>query len=212
MADEIEWEPKHRRLGLVGRLGCLPMLAVVLVSAIVLVVAWRMISSPTLFHVPPGGMAWPNAIPTTEPGPLPTEQPLTETPTQSPQAARYEAEEAYVWLGEIESEHDGFSGSGFVNYNNSAESFVQWTFEVPASGKVTLRLRYANGADSNRPMDILVNGQPDGGGLPFESTGDWSDWKVETVEVNLNAGPNIIRATSTGSEGGPNLDYLEIRY
>jgi len=123
---------------------------------------------------------------------------------------RHEAENAVVGQGIVESTHAGFSGSGFVNYNNVAGSFVEWTNVTAAqAGTVTLRIRYANGTTVNRPMDISVNGGPP---VPvdFGATGAWPTWATATITVTLNAGANTIRATATTANGGPNVDYLEV--
>lgn len=44
-------------------------------------------------------------------------------------AVRYEAEDAVVHQGVVESNHTGFTGSGFVNYANTAGRHVQFTVE-----------------------------------------------------------------------------------
>ncbi|WP_433242868.1 family 20 glycosylhydrolase [Streptosporangium sp. CA-135522] len=124
---------------------------------------------------------------------------------------RYEAENAEISGGAVESDHAGFSGTGFVNYDNVAGSRVQWTVDAPVAGPVTLRLRYANGTTTDRPMDITVNGSPAAGASPFAGTGAWTAWQTTTLTANLTAGANVIRATATTAGGGPNVDYLEVR-
>jgi len=122
----------------------------------------------------------------------------------------HEAESAMVGQGTVEAQHAGYSGTGFVNYNNVAGSFVEWTNVTAAqAGTVTLRIRYANGTTVNRPMDISVNGGPP---VPvdFGATGAWPTWATATITVTLNAGANTIRATATTANGGPNVDYLEV--
>ena len=50
----------------------------------------------------------------------------------------YEAESATISQGAVANSHAGFTGTGFVDYNNVAGSYVE--FSVPASkaGTVTL--------------------------------------------------------------------------
>jgi subtilisin family serine protease len=128
-----------------------------------------------------------------------------------PPVTRYEAENATISQGVVESNHAGFSGTGFVNYNNVAGSYVQWSVNAPSGGTAKLAFRYANGSTANRPMDIAVNGAPGVGGLPFPPTGAWTTWQTVTITVNLAAGTNVIRATATTANGGPNVDYLEVQ-
>jgi alpha-L-fucosidase len=128
----------------------------------------------------------------------------------TPPANRYEAESATISQGAVESAHAGYSGSGFVNYENVAGSYVQWTVNAETAGTATLRFRYANGTTANRPVDLAVNGTLVRDELAFPGTGAWTTWQTVTTTVPLVAGANTIRATATTANGGPNADYLEV--
>ncbi|WP_394847025.1 cellulase family glycosylhydrolase [Pendulispora brunnea] len=125
-------------------------------------------------------------------------------------ATDYEAEGASISQGVVESNHDGYSGSGFVNYDNVTGSYVQFTVNASAAGATNLTFRFANGTTTNRPMDIAVNGTVVRSGLAFNGTGAWTTWSDATISVNLAAGSNTIRATATTANGGPNLDKLTV--
>jgi hypothetical protein len=122
---------------------------------------------------------------------------------------RYEAENATISQGVVESNHLGFSGTGFVNYNNVTGSYVQWTVNTTAAGTATLSFRYANGSTTNRPMDIAVNGTVVAAGLAFNPTGNWDTWSTTSLTTPVVAGANTIRATATTVNGGPNVDFLD---
>ncbi|WP_433251832.1 CBM35 domain-containing protein [Streptosporangium sp. CA-135522] len=122
---------------------------------------------------------------------------------------RYEAESATVSQGAVESNHSGFSGTGFVNGDNAAGSYVQWTVNAPATGTATLAIRYANGTSTGRTADVAVNGTVVSAGRAFGSTGSWDTWATSTLTATLNAGPNMIRVTAANAGGNPNLDYLD---
>lgn len=130
--------------------------------------------------------------------------------TTPPDPSKHEAEDATISQGLVESNHAGFSGTGFVNYDNTVGSYVEWTVDATEAGPAAVRLRYANGTTANRPMDITVNGSPAVDEQSFAGTGAWTTWQTTTVTVNLVAGGNKIRATATTANGGPNLDYLEV--
>ena len=123
---------------------------------------------------------------------------------------RYEAEAATISNGTVASNHTGFSGTGFVDYTNVTGSFVEWTVNMAAAGDASVSLRYANGTTTNRPMDISVNGVVVAADRPFNGTGSWDTWATSTLTTALVAGANTIRATATTSNGGPNVDYLEV--
>lgn len=133
----------------------------------------------------------------------------TEPP---PSKTRFEAEAATISQGVVESNHAGFTGTGFVNLDNVTGSYVQWSVPAPAAGTATLTFRYANGTTAARPMDITVNGTLVADNLSFIPTPAWDDWDTRTViNVPVNAGTNLVRATSAASTGGPNLDHLEVQ-
>ncbi|MFI6500780.1 cellulase family glycosylhydrolase [Nonomuraea typhae] len=123
--------------------------------------------------------------------------------------SRLEAENATISQGVVESNHAGYSGAGFVNGDNLAGSYVEWTFNAPAAGTATLSLGYANGATANRPSDISVNGVLVADDRAFNPTGAWSTWATSTLTAPVVAGPNTVRATSAGAGGNPNWDYLD---
>ncbi|WP_245571532.1 carbohydrate-binding protein [Catelliglobosispora koreensis] len=132
--------------------------------------------------------------------------------TQPPGKTRYEAESAAISQGVVESNHTGYTGTGFVNLDNIVGSYVQWPVPATAAGTATLTFRYANGTTADRPMDITVNGTVVANDLAFLPTPAWNDWDTRTLSgISLAAGTNLIRATSASSAGGPNLDHLEVQ-
>ncbi|MET9419843.1 MULTISPECIES: cellulase family glycosylhydrolase [unclassified Streptomyces] len=139
--------------------------------------------------------------------------PAPDRPAPAPAAVAavtHEAENATVSRGLVESDHAGFTGSGFVNYDNVSGSYVQWTVDAAQAGRVALKLRFANGTTSGRPMDITVNGALAADNRAFPGTGAWTTWSTTTLTADLKAGTNTIRATAVGPDGGPNVDHLAV--
>ena len=132
------------------------------------------------------------------------------TPAQA-QQTRYEAEQAPATCdGTIDSNHPGFSGSGFCNGTNAVGAAAQFVVNVGSAGDATLSIRYANGTTANRPADIIVNGSTVQAASAFEGTGAWTSWVTKSLTANLSAGSNTIRLSPTTSNGLPNIDYLEV--
>ncbi|MFB9622175.1 glycosyl hydrolase 2 galactose-binding domain-containing protein [Nonomuraea helvata] len=131
---------------------------------------------------------------------------VTETTGSGP--AVYQAEDATISQGVVESNHEGYTGTGFVNYDNVTGSYVEWTVNAAAAGPATLEFRFANGTTTNRAMTIAVNGTTVT--RDFTGTGDWTTWQTVTVPADLVQGVNKIRATATTSNGGPNVDRLAV--
>ena len=122
-----------------------------------------------------------------------------------------EAEEATLSQAVVESNHAGYTGSGFVNYDNVGGSYVEWRVNVPSDGEYQLFFRYANGLSANRPCAIQVNGTIVSSGLAFNATGAWTNYQnTASLTANLTAGQNTVRATATGASGGANVDHLRV--
>ncbi|MER6912033.1 glycosyl hydrolase family 28 protein [Streptomyces sp. NPDC000594] len=127
-----------------------------------------------------------------------------------PTPRRYEAESAAYAAGStVDSNHTGYSGSGFVNTPNATGAYVEWTVTATTAGTANLALGYANGTTTDRPLDITVNGTTVATGVSFGGTGAWTSWRTVTVPAALTAGTNTVRATATTANGAPNLDYLD---
>jgi glucose/arabinose dehydrogenase/phosphatidylethanolamine-binding protein (PEBP) family uncharacterized protein len=123
---------------------------------------------------------------------------------------RYEAEGASLSQALVESNHAGFSGTGFVNFDNVAGSSAEFTVTAAQAGPATLTLRYANGTTADRPMDITVNGGLAADDKAFPVTGAWTTWQDVTSTVSLNAGENKVKLVSSTATGGPNVDYIDV--
>jgi rhamnogalacturonyl hydrolase YesR len=134
------------------------------------------------------------------------------TPASAAPAAAtpYEAENALIHLGTVASNHPGYTGTGFVDYENTAGGYVEFTVDAAQAGGTSLAFRFANGTTANRSMDITVNGAPVASGVAFPSTGAWTSWQTKGVDATLNAGTNTVRATAATANGGPNLDSLTL--
>lgn len=122
----------------------------------------------------------------------------------------YQAEDAVFSKALIETVNGGYTGSSYVNYYNEVGGYIEWTVNAQVSGAYELTFRYANGTNANRPMEISVNSNIVMSSLDFNSTSVWTTWHEQSIIVNLNQGSNKIRATAIVSEGGPNVDYLQV--
>jgi unsaturated rhamnogalacturonyl hydrolase len=121
----------------------------------------------------------------------------------------FEAEQATIFNGVVESNHTGFTGTGFVNSNNEIGAYLEFAVSAAASGTFTLGIRYANGTTTSRPAALSVNGTvvatPS-----FGPTGSWDTWAVASVPVTLASGTDLVRLTATTSNGLPNVDSMTV--
>ena len=134
----------------------------------------------------------------------------TGASTSSAAPVRYESESAAISQGVVESNHAGFTGTGFVNFDNVTGSSVEYTVTAPSAGPYSLTFRYANGTAVNRPVDVTVNGTLAADDLAFNGTGAWTTYQTVTANATLVAGTNKIKTTAVTANGGPNADSLSI--
>src|SRR5882762_7327644 len=69
----------------------------------------------------------------------------------------YEAESATLSHATVATNHPGFTGTGFVDYENAPGGFVEFQVSAAAAGDGTLTFRFANGTSGARPVDVSVN-------------------------------------------------------
>ena len=127
----------------------------------------------------------------------------------------YEAEEAALLGGmQYDTEHSGYSGSGFADNLSAVGSGVRWQVEVDEDGVYPVRFRYASGVTAGLPVNkrvsVYVN-ESKLGQVTFPGTGDWKSWTMLTRDLALKAGVNTIAVRyDTGDEGRMNFDALQV--
>ncbi len=111
--------------------------------------------------------------------------------------------------GSIDSNNGGFTGSGFINTDNTAGSGADWGVTVRADENYLLEWRYSNASSENRAGRVLINGVQVAN-VDFPSTGAWNSWTIATANIPLKAGQNTIRLEANSSAGLGNIDSLKV--
>jgi len=120
--------------------------------------------------------------------------------------ARYEAEAATMNGGQVDSDHDGYTGSGFFNFVADTGDYIEWSLPSCSGGEATLAFRYAL-TSGDRPLQVLLNEVEVRSALSFPATGAWTRYGRSSVTVTLQAGTNTVRLVAAGSSGA-NTDSL----
>lgn len=137
-------------------------------------------------------------------------------PGYTPPADRgwYEAEDATLANGaKVDTEHSGYSGSGFAGGTWNANSSISFTTSVATAGTYPVNVRYAAGPnpfDGDKKVALYVNGvkQPV---WTFPKTATWKTWATQTKQLALNAGTNTIAFKYDADvDGNVNFDALSI--
>lgn len=134
---------------------------------------------------------------------------LTVLPADGGSTTTYEAEAGTSSGGtKTESNHPGYTGTGFVNFPSSGGALQFDNVSGGAGGNATLTIRFANGSGKARTGRLVVNGT--GRNLTTPVTSSWDDWQVLPVTVPLVAGSgNTIRFETTGQDLA-NLDHVVV--
>ena len=132
----------------------------------------------------------------------------TTEPEQQQTEVIYEAEDAILSGCVVTSILSGYTGTGFVDYVNPSNDYIEWTVNADTAGQYELQFRYALGR-GDRPLEIRVNGQVVESSLSFPATGTWESWGTVSITADLNAGINTVRATAIGYSGA-NVDHLKV--
>ena len=123
---------------------------------------------------------------------------------------RYEAEDATLSGVQAASKHAGFSGSGYADYINKNNDYVDWSISVPGTSPYQLSVRYANGGTTERNLQVSLDGQVIDTLRGYSQTGQWDTWRSESIApVLIEAGEHEVRLTALGNSG-PNVDYLQV--
>ncbi len=121
----------------------------------------------------------------------------------------YEAEDATLSGVTAANAYAGYTGTGYADYGTTNGEYVEWTVTASLTGNVTLDFRYANGAGTDIPLELSVNGTVANPSLSFVPTTDWTTWSTVSTNASLNAGSNTIRLTSIVNDGS-NVDNLTV--
>jgi hypothetical protein len=136
------------------------------------------------------------------------------TVTGPPASAQYEAEDAALSGGAGKNtDHTGYTGSGFVDGYGTSGATTTFTVNAAAAGTHQAKLRYSNGPYPTaraKTISLYVNNSKVKQ-INLASTANWDTWATHTESVTLNAGNNTIAyKVDTGDYGYVNLDNLTV--
>lgn len=111
----------------------------------------------------------------------------------------------------MDTEHAGYSGSGYIDVQNALGSKIEWQINAAETNVYTVTIRYANGAGTARSGVLTANGNTgSAANFTFAPTGAWSSWAEESVEISLNTGSNRLVLTGVSADSFANIDSITI--
>jgi len=110
--------------------------------------------------------------------------------------------------GVKEATHAGFIGEGYANVDNETGSYVIYDVTATKEGKYTLYISFANGGNGARGFSVTEGDKTLIAEGSMESTGAWTTWKTQTIEVELPKGHSELKFTSLSKDGMANIDFI----
>ena len=124
----------------------------------------------------------------------------------------YEAEDAQLFgSAKVNTDHKGYSGSGFVDSLGNEGSAVKFTINAKKEGRHTLSLRYCSGYNGDAAtLNLYVNGKKTEM-IGLAALEDWDTWWNRNCTVDLKKGENTIEIKREGDNANAtNLDYITL--
>jgi len=148
----------------------------------------------------------------------PTDTPSTtvdpSSTTTAPAPVRAEAEDGtLLGTARARSDHEGFSGTGFVGDLITEGSGVSLVVEAPG-GPTPFQVRYSAGPDNGpagpRTISVVVN-ETTVTEARMRLTPSWDEWDVVAGTIDLVPGENqIVLLWAPGDTGWVNIDFVEL--
>lgn len=122
--------------------------------------------------------------------------------------AAYEAEFGAGNGVSTNTNHAGYTGTGFVDGFESVGDSVEVDVFAESAASHDVVLRYSNGSGTNATRTVYRNGTAVGT-LTLPPTGGWATWGTASLPVNLTAGAQKLRVGyAQGNSTGINLDSI----
>ncbi|WP_104177051.1 TIM-barrel domain-containing protein [Cryobacterium sp. Y50] len=124
--------------------------------------------------------------------------------------AAHEAEFGVGTAVTTNTDHAGFTGTGFVDGFSTVGDSVEVDVWAETTASHSIVLRYANGSGSNATRTIYRNGIAVGT-ITLPPTATWDTWATASLPVSLTVGvQKITVGFATGNATGINLDSIGI--
>lgn len=130
-----------------------------------------------------------------------------------PEVITVEAENTALYgTAGTNQDHWNYSGSGFVDGMTATGAGVEFEITVPNAGNYEASIRYCNGTQATKDLDLYVNGVYVDTVFFASIGGNWNEWQELTRNLQLNEGRNIVALRyDSNSSGNVNLDRLSVK-
>ncbi len=114
------------------------------------------------------------------------------------------------YSGIVDTEHTGFTGSGFIDSLNEVGASIQFAVDAATAGNYEVTVRFANGGSAARGANLQSTELGNSVSLSFISSGVWTDWQEVSSVIYLAQGQNSLQLTATTADGLANIDSIRL--
>lgn len=119
----------------------------------------------------------------------------------------YEAESATCSGTAVNTDHSGYTGSGFVDKFDARGDSVQFDIQIPTAGDYSMIFRYANATGYYASAKVYFDGNYEAMAV-FPDLKNWDTWGTAEVGNYLTAGPHTVKIVYNNH--AINLDNLTV--
>lgn len=105
---------------------------------------------------------------------------------------QYEAESATLNSVTTNTNHTGYTGSGFVDGFSVAGDYVQFSISIATAGDYSLLFRYANDTGKKASRKVYVDGNEEAMAV-FPDLANWDTWGTAEVGTYLTSGSHTVK-------------------
>ena len=122
----------------------------------------------------------------------------------------YEAENAVGNGTSVNTDHTGYSGTGFVDNFNATGKYIDFQINIPVTGDYSFILRYANATGHKAHAHVYLDGEIQET-IPLHALSDWNTWgSSELGATMVSAGTHTLRISFV--DYAVNIDnWIEIK-
>jgi GH15 family glucan-1,4-alpha-glucosidase len=136
--------------------------------------------------------------------------PGTVASAQTYSKTTYEAESATLYNVTTNTNHAGYTGSGFVDGYGEVNDYIQFTITISTAEDVTFRFRYANNTGATNIREVYLDGTFVSN-ADFANTGSWDTWGTTDVGTTITAGTHTVKiAVNNSTDGYIDLDNMVV--
>lgn len=119
----------------------------------------------------------------------------------------YQAENAALNGAAVDTDHTGYTGTGFVDQFDSVGKYVDFTISIASDGDYSIIFRYSNAGGYYASAKVYFDGEYEAMAV-FPNLSNWDTWSTAEVGNYFTAGTHTVRIAYNNH--AINLDCIQV--